>query len=330
MWWIAHIFQILNNMYNWGMSLALTQMVVICGVCLGHGHYILYVWDRNCEMSIFFGWRRYILYECVVKWLWLGTTCWITRHPFIFYNKFTQLFNIFFLTVSRCAQDRFKITIQSKYWSHFIKYGESVLASSWWYINVVSIHEGVFRPSDALNVQNHQSQHVLIKAKRIFDLCYHADKYTSFVITNHKSLLHMNGCHGKNVCYDSLRQQYNVLITSNNAKQSEGNITLLSPSVMEPTYVFWGRKHSSCYQLSRCDSKISTTKVIQLELPKPSCAEPISTLQDNEVKKISMTFLSWPGECTFTQNKLLMDLQRYYCWKSWKKQRMNMWLNLQR
>jgi hypothetical protein len=43
-----------------------------------------------------------------------------------------------------------------------------------------------------------------------------------------------------------------------------------------------------------------------------------------------MTFLSWPGECTFTQNKLLMDLWRHYCWRSWKKQRMNMWLNLQR
>jgi hypothetical protein len=173
----------------------------------------------------------------------------------------------------------------------------------------VFIRERVFHPSDALNVQNHQSQHVMIKAKRIFDLCYRADKYTSFVITNHKSLSHMNGCHGKIVCYDSLRQQYNVLITSNNAKQSEGNITALSPGVMEPTYVFQERKNSSCYQLSRRDSKISTTKVIQLELPKPSCAEPISTLQDNEVKCcFSMTFLSWPGECTFTQNKLLMDL----------------------
>ncbi len=108
----------------------------------------------------------------------------------------------------------------------------------------VFIHEGVFRPSDALNVQNHQSQHVMIKAKRIFSLCYRADKYTSFVITNHESLSHMNSCHGKIVCYNSLRQQYNVLITSNNAKQSEGNITALSPGVMEPTYVFWERKNS--------------------------------------------------------------------------------------
>jgi hypothetical protein len=49
-----HIFfQILNNMYNRGMSLALTQMVVMCGVGLGHGHYILYVWDRDCEMRFF-------------------------------------------------------------------------------------------------------------------------------------------------------------------------------------------------------------------------------------------------------------------------------------
>jgi hypothetical protein len=52
----------------------------------------------------------------------------------------------------------------------------------------------------------------------------------------------MNGCHGKIVCYDSLRQQYNVLITSNIAKQSEGNITALSPGVMEPTYVFLGEE----------------------------------------------------------------------------------------
>jgi hypothetical protein len=95
----------------------------------------------------------------------------------------------------------------------------------------------VFHPSDALNIQNHQSQHVMIKAKRIF-VCYRADKYTSFVITDHKSLSHMNGCHGKIVCYDSLWQQYNVLITSSNAKQSERNITALSPGVMEPTYVF--------------------------------------------------------------------------------------------
>jgi hypothetical protein len=86
---------------------------------------------------------------------------------------------------------------------------------------MVFIHEGVFHPSGALNVQNHQSQHVMIKAKHIFDLCYRSDKYTFFVITDHESLSHINGCHGKIVCYDSLQQQYNVLITSNNAKQSE-------------------------------------------------------------------------------------------------------------
>jgi hypothetical protein len=137
-----------------------------------------------------------------------------------------------------------RTTIRSKYWSRFINYEESVLASLQWYINVVFIREGVFRLSDALNILNLQSQHVMIKAKRIFDLCYRADKYTSFVITDHKSLSHMNGCHGKIVCYDSLRQQYNVLITSNNAKQSEGNITALSPGVMEPTYVFGrGKTH---------------------------------------------------------------------------------------
>ncbi len=62
------------------------------------------------------------------------------------------------------------------------------------------------------------------------NLCYRAGKYTSFVIINHKSCSHMNGCHGKIVCYD------NVLITSNNANQSEGYITALPPGVMEPTY----------------------------------------------------------------------------------------------
>jgi hypothetical protein len=72
----------------------------------------------------------------------------------------------------------------------------------------------------------------MIEANHIFDLCYRADKYTSFVITNHESLSHMNCCHGKIVCYDSLRQLYNVLITSNNAKQSKENITALSPGVM--------------------------------------------------------------------------------------------------
>jgi hypothetical protein len=43
------------------------------------------------------------------------------------------------------------------------------------YINVVFIREGVFRPGDALNIQNLQSQHVMIEAKRIFDLCYRAE-----------------------------------------------------------------------------------------------------------------------------------------------------------
>jgi hypothetical protein len=159
----------------------------------------------------------------------------------------TNLLNFsmyFFLLSQGVHKIDSRITIQSKYWSRFIKYEESVLASLQWYINVVFIRERVFRPSDALNVQNHQSQHVMIEAKRIFDLCYRADKYTSFMITDHKNLSHMNGCHGKIVCYDSLRQQYNGLITSNNAKQSEGNITTLSPGVMEPTYVFWERKNS--------------------------------------------------------------------------------------
>ncbi len=41
----------------------------------------------------------------------------------------------------------------------------------------------------------------------------------------------MNGPHGKIICYDSLRQQYNVSITSNVSKQTEGYITALPPSV---------------------------------------------------------------------------------------------------
>jgi hypothetical protein len=177
-------------------------------------------------------------------------------------------FSIFFFLLSQGVHKiDSRITIQSKYWSRFIKYEEYVLASLRWYINVVFIHEGVFRPSDALNVQNHQSQHIMINAKRIFDLCYRAYKYTSFVITGHKSLSHMNDCHGKIVCYDSLRQQYNILITSNNAKQSEGNITALSPGVMEPTYVCWERKNSSCYRLSWRDSKIPPTVTSSLRAP---------------------------------------------------------------
>ncbi len=43
-------------------------------------------------------------------------------------------------------------------------------------------------------------------------------------------------------------------------------------------------RNPSSYHLSRRDTQSSTTKVIQLELPKPSSVEPISILQDNEVK----------------------------------------------
>jgi hypothetical protein len=48
--------------------------------------------------------------------------------------------------------------------------------------------------------------------------------------------------------------------------------------------MFLGEEKLIMLPVSRRDSKISTTKVIQLELPKLGCAEPISTLQDNEVK----------------------------------------------
>ncbi len=123
-----------------------------------------------------------------------------------------------------------------------------------------------------------------MEANCIFDLCYHADKYTLFVITDHKSCCHMNGCHGKNFCYDSLRQRYNVFITSNNASQSVGYIKALPPGVMEPTYVLQEERNPSSYHLSRQDTQPSTTKVIQLELPKPSSVETISILQDDEVK----------------------------------------------
>jgi hypothetical protein len=140
----------------------------------------------------------------------------------------------------------------------------------------------VFCPSIDLNIQNLQTHHVMIEANRIFYLCYRADKYTSFVIIDHKSCSHMNGYHGKIVCYDSLWQQYNVLITSNNANQSEGYITALPPGVMKPTYVLQEVRNSSSYQLSRCDTQTSTTKIIQLELPKPSSVEPISILQGNK------------------------------------------------
>jgi hypothetical protein len=114
-----------------------------------------------------------------------------------------------------------------------------------------------------------------MEANRIFNLCYRADKYTLFVITNHKSCCHMNGCHENIVCYDSLRQKYNVFITSNNANQSVGYITALPPGVMEPTYVLQEERNPSSHHLSRQDTQSSTTKVIQLELPKPSSVEPI-------------------------------------------------------
>jgi hypothetical protein len=94
----------------------------------------------------------------------------------------------------------------------------------------------------------------------------------------------MNGRHGKIISYDSLRQQYNVSITSNVSKQTEGYITALPPSVMEPRCVLRKRKKSSCYHLSSHVNHTSRTIEIQLRLPKASSLEPISILQDNEVK----------------------------------------------
>jgi hypothetical protein len=74
-----------------------------------------------------------------------------------------------------------RITIHSKYWSLFIIFEESVLASLSWYINVVFLREEVFCPGVDLNIQNIQQHHVIMEANHIFDLCYCADKYTLFV-----------------------------------------------------------------------------------------------------------------------------------------------------
>ncbi len=101
-----------------------------------------------------------------------------------------------------------RFAIHSKYWSHFINHEESVLAGLQWYNNVVFDHEGVFCQGTDVKIQNLQQQHVMIEAIRIFDLCYHNDKYTSFVVNDHQRCCDMNGRHGKIISYDSLRQQY--------------------------------------------------------------------------------------------------------------------------
>ncbi len=200
-----------------------------------------------------------------------------------------------------------------------------------WYINVVFLCEGVFCPGIDLNIQNIQQHHVIMEANRIFDLCYRADKDTLFVNTNHKSCCHMNGCHGKIVCYDSLWQQYNVFITSNNANQSVGHIKALSPGVMEPTYVLWEERNLSSYHLSRQDTQSSTTKVIQLELPKPSSVEPISILQDNEVKCCFLYDIFELVRWVHTHPEQVVNGSlKTLLLKELKKQRINIWLNLRR
>jgi hypothetical protein len=176
-----------------------------------------------------------------------------------------------------------RLSIRSKYWSQFINHEESVLAGLCWYINVVD-HKGVFCQGTDVKIQNLQQQHVMFKAIRIFDLCYHDDKYTSFVVNDHQRCCDINGHHGKTISYDSLRQHYNVSITSNVSKQTEGYITALPPIVMEPRCVLRKRKNSSCYHLSSHVNQTSRTREIQLRLPKASSLEPISILQDNEVK----------------------------------------------
>jgi hypothetical protein len=68
------------------------------------------------------------------------------------------------------------------------------------------------------------------------------------------------------------------------SKHTEGYITALPPNVMEPRCVLREEKNSSRYHLSRHDNQTSRTREIQLRLPKASSVEPISILQDNEVK----------------------------------------------
>ncbi len=143
---------------------------------------------------------------------------------------------------------------------------------------------GVSYQGNDIKIENLQQQHVMIESKRIFDLCYRDDKYTSFVVNDHQRCCDMNGCHGKIISYDSLWQQYNVSITSNDSKQIEGYITALPPSVMEPRCVLQKRNTHSCYHLSSHVNRTSRTSEIQLKLPKPSSLEPISIRQDKEVK----------------------------------------------
>jgi hypothetical protein len=141
----------------------------------------------------------------------------------------------------------------------------------------------------------------------------------------------MNGYHGNIVCYDSLRQQYNFFITSNNANKSVGYIKALPPGVMEPNYVLREERNPSSYHLSRQDTQSSTTKVIQLELSKPSSIEPISILQDNEVKccflydifELVRGVHIHPEQVANGSSKALLL-------KELEKQRINIWLNLQR
>ncbi len=127
-----------------------------------------------------------------------------------------------------------RFAIRSKYWSQFINHEESVLAGLRWYINVVFDREGVFCQGTDNKIENLQQQHVMIESKRIFDLCCRDDRHTSFVVNDHQRCCDMNGRHGKIISYDSLWQQYNVSIISNDSKQTEGYITALPPSVMEP------------------------------------------------------------------------------------------------
>jgi hypothetical protein len=155
-----------------------------------------------------------------------------------------------------------RIAICSKYWSDsYIMKNLFLLVYIGTLMWCLTMRE-CFEKGTNVKLQNLQQQYVMIEAICIFNLCYRADKYTSFVVINHQKKIEMNGCHGKIICYDSLWQQYNVSITSNVSKQTEGYITVLPPSVMEPRCVLREEKKSSCYHLSRHENQTSRTREI--------------------------------------------------------------------
>ncbi len=121
--WIVHIFWNLNNMYNQVMSFAETWRVVIWGVCFGRRLYILY----DCDVKCFVNWMElwyevFVLVEGAKLYmnatsivLWGVTICWITRHPFNFYDKLLNLSIYSFLVSQGVHMLDSRIAIRSKY-----------------------------------------------------------------------------------------------------------------------------------------------------------------------------------------------------------------------